>query len=55
VLRRIFFALLLIGLISVNAFAQTSKTTERRYALPSHGFLIIQVPSDWKDQVKTTT
>lgn len=32
--------------------AQSTATSERRYALPGHGYFVIQVPGNWKDQVQ---
>ncbi|HTO50461.1 MAG TPA: hypothetical protein VML91_22695 [Burkholderiales bacterium] len=42
---------LLLCLIATTAIAQTG-TVERRFALPGHGNFVIQVPRDWKDQVR---
>ena len=42
---------LLVCLIGTAAIAQPV-TGERRFALPDHGNFVIQVPRDWKDQVR---
>ena len=41
---------LFFGLIATSAVAQPSGISERRFTLPDHGYLVIQVPRDWKDQ-----
>src|SRR5262245_16477286 len=38
-------------LTATAAIAQTG-TAERRFALPGHGNFAVQVPRDWKDQVR---
>jgi hypothetical protein len=42
---------LLIGLMAAIAVAQPSGVSERRFRLPDHGYLVVQVPRDWKDQL----
>ena len=37
---------------SRHAIAQTTATSECRFPLPGHGHLVIQVPRDWKDQLR---
>ena len=32
--------------------AQSTATSERRYALPDHSYFVAQVPGDWKDQMR---
>ncbi len=32
--------------------AQNTATSERRYALPGHGYFVVDVPRDWKEQVR---
>jgi len=34
--------------------AQSTGTSERRYAIPGHGTFVVQVPRDWKEQVRQT-
>lgn len=41
----------LFGLIAAGAIAQTGGTSERRFTLPDHGYLVMQVPRDWSDKV----
>ena len=38
-------------LVSAGAGAQTSATSERRFQLPDHGYLVLQIPLDWRDRV----
>jgi len=47
-----FCVALLFGLIAASAAAQSERTTERRFTLPDHGNLVMQVPRDWKDHVR---
>ena len=48
---------LLLWMIGTSALAQTGSNAEqgsnaeRRFALPDHGYFVIQVPRDWKGQV----
>lgn len=42
---------LVAWLLSVTAIAQPSDTSERRFALPSHGQLVLYVPRDWRVQL----
>ena len=42
---------LLFGLAATIAVAQPSGNHERRFTLPDHGSLVIQVPQDWNDQI----
>jgi hypothetical protein len=46
------FALLLWGLSVASAVAQDSGTSERRIALPDHGYFVIQVPRGWVEHVR---
>jgi len=39
---------LLLALVATGAVAQSSETSERRFTLPDHGYLVIQVPREWK-------
>ena len=32
--------------------AQSTTTSERRYTLPGHGYFVVDVPRDWKEQVR---
>jgi len=36
---------------SSTIMTETSRTTERRFALPHHGFLVMQIPRTWKHQI----
>ena len=40
---------------STAAAAQKPGTAERRYPVGNHGYLILQVPRDWKEQVRLTS
>ena len=42
---------LLIWLIASVAHAQAGTLSARRFMLPDHGHFVIQVPSEWKEQV----
>ena len=43
---------LVLLLMPGAAIAQTSAISERRFTLPDHGSFVIQVPRDWKDQLR---
>jgi hypothetical protein len=48
---RVLFAFL-VPLLSSASATLTTGTSERQYALPDHGYFVLQVPRDWKDQVR---
>jgi hypothetical protein len=43
---------LLALLVTATAVAQANSTAPRRFTLPEHGQFVIQVPTDWKGEVR---
>ncbi|MDR2881936.1 MAG: hypothetical protein LBV29_08590 [Azoarcus sp.] len=51
-MHRIRLHFLALLLATASALAQTASAAERKFSLPDHGYFVIRVPSDWKDQVR---
>jgi len=45
-------ALLLLVVATTTASAQTGTASGRRFTLPDHGSFVIQVPADWKEELR---
>lgn len=42
----------LLTLVTTSVVGQTGVLAERRFALPDHGHFVLQVPRDWRDQLR---